>query len=101
MQISPAREAAAHTAALARASKVVTREPNPTPRELFGLPVLSRTEAEQQGYTSITHNTSLDRESGILKRLCQDRRPDRCCLIHTGTSTYQLAIKSQYIVKLS
>jgi hypothetical protein len=101
LQISPAREAAAHSAALARASTAANRAPNVTPCELFGLPVLSRTEATEQGYTSVTHDTSLNLESGILQSLCQGRSPERCCLIQTGTSTYQLAIKSQYIVKLS
>jgi len=77
------------------------KPPIPENGQLFGLPILLAKEATAQGYTSLTHDTSLNLESGILQSLCQGRSPERCCLIQTGTSTYQLAIKSQYIVKLS
>ena len=68
---------------------------------LNGLTILSPTDAEQQGYASITTDILAGAEKQILAGVCQHRNPDRACLIRTSEVAYQLAIKREDISNLA
>lgn len=68
---------------------------------LHGLRILSTTDAEQQGYASITTDILAVAEKHILAGVCQHRNPDRACLIRTSEFAYQLAIRREDISNLA
>lgn len=68
---------------------------------LHGLRILSPTDAEQQGYASITVDILAGAEKQILAGVCQHRNPDRACLIRMSDVAYQLGIKREDISNLT
>lgn len=68
-----------------------------TPHHLNGLRILSPEQAHKDGFASITTDICAESEKNILASICLHRKPDRAILIHTGPTSYQLAIPREHI----
>lgn len=64
----------------------------PPPAAIHGIPVLTRAEAKDQGFLSVTNIINASTEAAILAGVCQHRDPIRCRLIHHSGNYYTLAL---------
>lgn len=71
------------------------------PNKLNGLPVITRLQAAELGFQSITIGIHAVTEKPILASVAQHRNPERAAFMSIGVDLYELVIKREDISHLA